>query len=309
MMIRFTLRQLSVFIAVAQYGSATGAGKALAMSQSAVSAALGELELVTNERLFDRHGRRLVLNDAGRAMQPHAIALVEGAENLARDFESTVVSLRIAASSTIGNYVLPGILARFLTGHPAARLNVVIGNTRDVLDAVNAFDVDIGLIEGESHGANIRVEHWIDDEMVVVAAPHHPLARSARRRDLAKADWLVREPGSGTREILERHLGRELGTLNIALELGTSEAIRRTLLNGYGVSCLSRHIVADDMEHGRLIAIKTRLPSIRRSFSIALHQNKTPTRGLTAFRAVLDAHAAVFAGRGHQLQNLGLSSK
>jgi len=136
MTIRFTLRQLSVFIAVAQYGSATGAGKALAMSQSAVSAALGELELVTNEQLFDRHGRRLVLNDAGRALQPHAIALVEGAENLARDFESTVVSLRIAASTTIGNYVLPGILARFLNEHPTARLNVVIGNTRDVLDAV-----------------------------------------------------------------------------------------------------------------------------------------------------------------------------
>jgi DNA-binding transcriptional LysR family regulator len=305
MSIRFTLRQLSVFIAVAQFGSTTSASKALSMSQSAVSAALGELELVTNERLFDRHGRRLVLNDAGRALQPHAIALIEGAENLARDFESTVVSLRIAASSTIGNYVLPGILARFLKEHPAARLNVVIGNTRDVLDAVNAFDADIGLIEGSSHGANLHAEHWIDDEMVVVTAPHHPLARSARRSDLAKADWLVREPGSGTREIFEQQLGREFGPLNIALELGNSEAIRRTLLNGYGISCLSRHVVADDIEHGRLIAIKAKLPIIRRSFSIALHRSKTPTRGLTAFRTVLDAHADALVFRGPKKPRAG----
>jgi DNA-binding transcriptional LysR family regulator len=292
MQIRFTLRQLSVFIAVAQFGSTTGACKALSMSQSAVSAALGELELVANEQLFDRHGRRLVLNDAGRALQPQAIALVEGAESLSRDFESTVVSLRIAASSTIGNYVLPGILARFLARHPAARLNVLIGNTREVLGAVNAFSADIGLIEGSSHGPNMRVEHWLDDEMVVVVAPNHPLARQARRSDLAKADWLVREPGSGTREILEQQLGRVLGPLKIALELGTSEAIRRTLLNGYGVSCLSRHVVRDDIEHGRLIAITTRLPALSRSFSIVLHRSKTPTRGLAAFRGFLDGHAS-----------------
>jgi DNA-binding transcriptional LysR family regulator len=292
MPIRFTLRQLSVFIAVAQSGSTTAAGKALSMSQSAISAALGELELVANEQLFDRHGRRLVLNDAGRALQPQAIALVEGAESLARDLESVAVSLRIAASSTIGNYVLPGILARFLTVYPAAKLNVVIGNTRDVLDAVNTFSADIGLIEGISHGPNVRVESWVDDEMVVVASPHHPLAQNARRSDLAKADWLVREPGSGTREIVEQQLGGALGTLNIALELGNSEAIRRTLLSGYGISCLSRHIIADDIENGRLIAVKARLPVIRRSFSIALHRNKTQTRGLAAFHAFLASYAS-----------------
>jgi len=295
MTIRFTLRQLSVFIAVAQSGSTIGAGKSLSMSQSAVSAALGELEAVADERLFDRHGRRLVLNDAGRALQPYAMALVKSAESLARDFESTATSLRIAASNTIGNYVLPAILARFLGEYPATRLNVVVGNTRDVLDAVNAFDADIGLIEGSAHDPNLRVEHWIDDEMVVVAAPQNPLAQSTRRKELAEADWLVREPGSGTREIFEQQLGNVLGSFHIALELGNSEAIRQMLLSGYGVSCLSRHVVAEDLASGRLVEVAARLPAVRRSLSLVLHRSKTPTRGLTAFRAFLDSHAAALS--------------
>jgi DNA-binding transcriptional LysR family regulator len=300
MTIRFTLRQLAIFVEVARHGSATGASKALSMSQSAVSAAIGELELIANDRLFDRHGRRLILNDAGRVLRPHAIALVEGAENLARDLESTVGSLRIATSSTIGNYVLPGILARFLSEQSTVKLRVMIGNSQDVLDAVDAFDADIGLIEGSSQGANMQIEHWMVDEMVIVTAPDHPLARSTRRSDLANADWLLREPGSGTREVLEQQLVSQIGPLKIALELSTLEAIRHTLLDGYGVSCMSRHIVADDLEHGRLVEVEAKLKPIRRSFSIALHRNKAPTRGLMAFRSFLDvqpegmqAHARV----------------
>ena len=295
MTLRFTLRQLSVFITVAQSGTTTGASTALSMSQSAVSAALGELEDVANKLLFDRHGRRLVLNDAGRALLPHAMAVVENAEALAREFESTALSLRIAASNTIGTYLLPSILTHFLAEHPSARLNVVIGNTHDVLEAVNTFDADLGLIEGSSEGFNMRVEHWLDDEMVVVTSPNHPLAGSTRRKELAKADWLVREPGSGTREIFELELGRSLGSLNIALELGNSEAIRRILLNGYGVSCLSRHVVADDLAGGRLVVVKAKLPSIRRSFSIAQHRSKALTPGLSAFRAFLDAHGRILS--------------
>jgi DNA-binding transcriptional LysR family regulator len=294
MQIRFTLRQLSVFLAVAQTGTTIAASRMLSMSQSAISAALSDLELVADEKLFDRHGRRLVLNDAGRALQPQARALLEAAENLAREFDSPAISLHIAASSTIGNYVLPAILARFRAVHPSSRLNVLIGNTRDVLKAVDSFDADIGLIEGSSHDPRMRVQHWVEDELVVVTAPRNRLARQGGQADLAQADWLMREPGSGTREILEQQLGDALGPLNVALELGDSEAIRRALLSGYGVSCLSRHVVADDLENGKLVTVKARLPAIRRSLSIVLHANKAPTRGLTAFQAFLDEYAASF---------------
>lgn len=291
MQLRYTLRQLSVFLAVAQTGSTTAAGKALSMSQSAVSAALGDLERAAAERLFDRHGRRLVLNDAGRALQPQVAALLDAAHNLGREFESPGISLRIAASSTIGIYVLPPILARFRKAHPNARLTVQIGNTREVVAAIKSFDADIGLIEGRAHDPTMQVEHWLEDELVVVTAPGNPLARGDKHGDLAQGQWLVREPGSGTREFIEEQLGNVLGTLNIVLELGNSEAIRRTLLNGYGISCMSRHVIADDLEYGRLIQVSAGLPILRRTLSIIQAAGKTPTRGLAAFHAFLEAYA------------------
>jgi DNA-binding transcriptional LysR family regulator len=145
--------------------------------------------------------------------------------------------------------------------------------------------------------------------MVVVTTPHHLFARSTRHSDLAKADWLVHEPGSGTREIFEQQLGRELGPFNIALELGNSEAIRRTSLNGYGISCLLRHVIADDIEHERLIQSKVRLPAIHRSLSIALHRSKTPMHRLTAFRAFLNMHAGVFLPEPASAANLRAQQK
>jgi DNA-binding transcriptional LysR family regulator len=294
MSIRFTLRQLSVFVAVARLGSTRGAGEALAMSQSAASAALGELEAAVNELLFDRHGRKLMLNDAGRALLSRAAPLVESAESLSRTFESSTLSLRIAASSTIGNYVLPAILVRFLAEHPTAKLDVSIQNTQGVLDAVSGFNADIGLMEGSSHDPDVVVQPWMDDEMVVVAAPHSPVVRCARRRnDLASADWIVREPGSGTREFVEQQIGHTLGALNIAFELGDSEAIRRTLIAGYGISCLSRHVVAEDLEAGRLVEINDKLPPLRRPLMILTHRNKAASRGLAAFRNILEFHADV----------------
>ncbi|AOB31332.1 hypothetical protein AKI39_12510 [Bordetella sp. H567] len=296
MSIRFSLRQLSVFVAVARQGSTRSAAETLSMSQSAVSAALGELEAVANELLFDRHGRKLVLNDAGRALLSRAAPLVEGAESLSRSFDSTSVSLRIAASSTIGNYVLPAILVRFLSEYPTAKLDVSIDNTQGVQDAVSNFNADIGLVEGGSHGPDVTVQPWIEDEMVVVAAPHSPTARCARRRNnLAAADWILREPGSGTREFVEQQIGKALGTLNIAFELGDSEAIRRTLIGGYGVSCLSRYVVAEDLEAGRLVEINEGLPLLTRPFLIVMHRNKSQSRGLAAFRGILDFHADILA--------------
>jgi len=297
MTIRFSLRQLSVFLAVAEQGSTVGAGSALAMSQSAVSAALAELENVAGQALFDRHGRRLILNDAGRALRPRALALVEDAEGLARDFSSSQVSLRIAASNTIGNYVLPPLLARFRQAQGEARLDVAIGNTQDVLTRVSSFQADVGLIEGRTHSPDIRAEHWMDDEMLIVTAPGHPLTRlrhlrgEPERRRLAEADWLMREPGSGTRELVEEQLGPLLAPharFKVALELGNSEAIHRTLLSGYGVSCLSRHVVDEDLASGRLIRLELGLPPLVRPFSIVTHRNKTETRGLALLREFLN---------------------
>ena len=163
-----TLRQLSVFVSVAETGSTTGAAQNLSMSQSAVSSALSELEKALAEQLFDRRGRKLRLNDLGRLLLPRVRTLfqqVDGIINAGRDGGGM---LRIAASTTISNYILPPFLARYhknlATGDSGGKVTLLTGNTQEVLDSVRNCDADAGLIEGSCSVDDFLVEHWMDDE-------------------------------------------------------------------------------------------------------------------------------------------------
>ncbi|ODV42791.1 LysR family transcriptional regulator [Cupriavidus sp. UYMMa02A] len=287
--LRLTLRQLQVFVSVAQHGSTVAASEALAMSQSAVSASLAELERALDGPLFDRVARRLSINETGRQFFPRALSLLDQAQELERFATQTGVQLRIAASNTIGSYILPALLAGFRAsqGGPC-QLDLRIGNTRDVLRSLMQFDADIGLVEGASHERELRSVPWCDDEMVVVVGPTHPLAAPDASFDgLRDAEWIVREPGSGTREIIEERLVPLLGELRFALELGNAEAIKRAVMSGFGVSCLSLHVVRDELERGTLVAVREGLPRIVRPLQLVVHQDKFPTRGLLAFTEYL----------------------
>ena len=172
---RLTLRQLQIFRAIALNGSTTAAALSVPLSQSAASAALNELERLLGTRLFDRVGKRLRLNDSGRALLPMALAVLDGAQSLEAAFasaaESLPVDLHVYASTTIGNYILPSLLARFKDLVPGTRLELQIGNTLDVVTAVRDFATDLGFIEGPCHAKDIIVSPWQEDELVIVAAP------------------------------------------------------------------------------------------------------------------------------------------
>src|SRR6202789_3235187 len=173
-----TLRQLQIFRAIALNGSTTAAAQSVPLSQSAASAALSELERILNARLFDRVGKRLLLNDEGRALLPTALAVLDGARNLETAFlgadHAAHVDLHLFASTTIGNYILPRLLARFRDLVPAAQLQLQIGNTRDVVTAVREFAADLGLIEGPCHASDIVVVPWLEDELVIAPSPWPP---------------------------------------------------------------------------------------------------------------------------------------
>ncbi|RZT41656.1 LysR family transcriptional regulator [Cupriavidus agavae] len=297
--LRLTLRQLQVFVAVVRHGSTMAAAEALAMSQSAVSASLAELERALDGALFDRVARRLAINESGRQFFPRALSLLDQAYELERFASAAGVQLRIAASNTIGSYILPALLAGFRNAQPGpCTLDLRIGNTQDVLNALMQFEADIGLIEGTSHERDLRSVHWCDDEMVVIVGPDHPLAATADQPAalhamLRDADWIVREPGSGTREIIEERLVPVLGTLRFALELGNAEAIKRAVMSGFGVSCLSLHVVRDEIERGQLVALRQGLPRVIRPLQLVVHQDKFPTQGLLAFSEYLRGAAPV----------------
>lgn len=309
--LRLTLRQLQIFAAVARSGSTTAASAEIALSQSATSSAVNELERLLSLRLFDRAGKRLLLNDNGRALLPRALALLDGAagiESMARTADAQAHSLRIGASTTIGSYVLPKLLSEFLAAShqddaSAWHSRVTIGNTEAICDAVAAFELDVGLIEGVCHHAALAVTPWLQDELLIVACPASVLALSAGSagssgqvplKALREVVWLLREPGSGTREAMDQLLLRHLRSYQRSIELGSSEAIKQAAALGLGVACLSQWVVSDLLATQQLIRIPTRLPKMLRQCYLVVHRDKLPTPALLDFvaRAMALASAA-----------------
>ena len=303
--LRVTLRQLQIFRVVAESGSTAAAAAAISLSQSATSAAINELERTLELQLFDRIGKRLQLNDNGRALLPQTLALLDAAgwiERWALDRESHIGTLRIGASTTIGNYLLPAILAGFRSSLSATaqqnwQVQVTIANTATVARSVAAFELDLGLIEGPCHEPELTVQAWLEDELVVVAGANDPILPRGRRgrislAALSKATWLLREEGSGTREIINQLLIPHLHHLRPGIQFGNPEAIKRAAASGLGISCLSRSVVADLLRTGALVEARTELPPLSRHFYIVMHEQKKRTRGLELLLRYLEQRAA-----------------
>ena len=215
--LRLNLRQVEVFVALAGAGSSRAAAERVARSQSATSAALGELESVLGVQLFDRLGRRLVLNENGRALLPGAKALLEQSTEVQALFQAEhAAPLRLAASLTIGEYLLPELLAQWKRIHTRSTVRMLIGNTSQVIASVVEHGADVGFIEGAQTHPDLRVQPWLSDDLVIVAAAGHALAgRVATMRQLSQAPWILRELGSGTRQATDNWLQRHLDVLNI----------------------------------------------------------------------------------------------
>lgn len=296
---RLTLRQLHIFTAVADTGSTTAGGLHVALSQSATSGALNELEALLGARLFDRVGKRLVLNDTGRALLPQARALLDGAQGIENQFgiantaESSrgiATHLRVGASTTIGNYLLPALMASHLRASPATGIDVTIGNTSDIATAVARLEVDVGLIEGPCHEPELRARPWLEDELVIVCAPSHPLVRDdpAARvglKALRQQRWLLREPGSGTREAVEHALLSHLHQWAHPMQLGSTEAIKQAAAEGLGLTCLSLCSVQDLLTLRRLVLLNSTLPRLTRRFYLIQHRQKQFSTSLQSFVA------------------------
>lgn len=296
--LRLNLRQLEVFVATARAGSTRAGATLVARSQSAASASLADLERTLGAPLFDRVGRRLLLNENGLTLLPAAAALLDRAAEMQALFSHEHdAPLRVAASLTVGEYVLPELLGRWKQAHPASPVRMMIGNTSEVIDAVVAFEVDVGFIEGTQLHPQLVVRPWLEDELLIIAAPTHPLAgRTAGNRALCQAVWALREPGSGTREAADRWLIEQLGPLNVGFELGSAEAIKRLVATGAALACVPRETVVGDIEQGTLVEIATRLTRPRRRLSIVLHRDKHLGRGMEAF--IRHCHEAAVQRQG-----------
>ncbi|MFM5749442.1 LysR substrate-binding domain-containing protein [Aeromonas veronii] len=283
---KLTLQQLKVFATIARYGNLGLAANELCLSKGAVSQSLQELERQLSTPLFDRIHPRLQLNNEGRLLQPAAEELLtrmQDIENLFSPDAEPSGQLRLGASQTIGNYLLPTLLAssKQELGLPP---KVTINNTHLLCHALANFELDMALIEGENHHPDLLAEPWLQDEMLVVAPPDHPLAN---KKDLSLSrlggeTWVLREAQSGSREQFIQQIQPELPRWQPGLELNTLEAVMLAVEKGLGISFISRLAASDRLADGRLIA----LPLTRRfprQLSLIWHKQKYHSTSLRHF--------------------------
>jgi DNA-binding transcriptional LysR family regulator len=287
---RYSLRQLEVFLATARYENVTRAAKALAMSQSAASGSLRELENQFDVRLFDRLGKRLQLSELGKQLRPQAESLLQQATALEHAFAGgdVIGRLQIGATLTIGNYLAVNMIADFRQRHPKADIALVVANTESIAARVADFELDMGLIEGELQHPDLEILHWRADELVVFAAPGHPLANATALSDsdLIALPWIVREHGSGTRQAFERAMHGILTDLHIAMELQHTEAIKRAVEAGLGVGCLSRVCLSDAFSRGSLVPLAVPARDFRREWFLITQREKFHSAALKEWLAL-----------------------
>ncbi|WP_421353496.1 LysR substrate-binding domain-containing protein [Aeromonas veronii] len=283
---KLTLQQLKVFATIARYGNLGLAANELCLSKGAVSQSLQELERQLSTPLFDRIHPRLQLNNEGRLLQPAAEELLtrmQDIENLFSPDAEPSGQLRLGASQTIGNYLLPTLLAssKQELGLPP---KVTINNTHLLCHALANFELDMALIEGENHHPDLLAEPWLQDEMLVVAPPGHPLAnkKELSLSRLGGETWVLREAQSGSREQFIQQVQPELPRWQPGLELNTLEAVMLAVEKGLGISFISRLAASDRLADGRLIALplSRRFP---RQLSLIWHKQKYHSTSLRHF--------------------------
>lgn len=293
---KFTLRQMSVFVAVARQESVSRAAEALSLSQSATSTALGELERLYDTKLFDRVGKALRLNELGQSLLPQAVELIERADAIETVLEGRAGfgKLRIGATLTIGNYLATLIVADYLKRHPESSAQLQVHNTATIIDQVARYELDLGLIEGSCRHPDLVAEPWVADELVVFCAPTHRLAGRglATLAELSNEHWIVREQGSGTRETLDQALHQHNQEIQVRLELEHTEAIKRAVEFGLGIGCISRLALREAFRRGSLVAIETPELDLLRNFQFLWHQRKFQTAGMREFVALCRAMTA-----------------
>ncbi|MGE4398219.1 MAG: LysR substrate-binding domain-containing protein [Campylobacterales bacterium] len=282
----FTIRQLEIFKEVATTGHVTNSSEALGISQSAISMALQELESNLKTKFFERRNKKLILNENGRLLLERANRLLKEFEELENSFLENNISgkLRIGASQTIGDYIMPQLIYAFMQKYPDAKCELVVANTKDILAQLDGGEIDIGFIEGFVSDSKLDSKHWKDDELLVIASNKKKFSKDEYKLDeLSNQKWILREKGSGTRAIFEDGLGDDFAKLNIFLTLGHNEAIKKIVEQSDSITCISRLAVQKEIDEGKLFEVKMKNFVFKRKLLRLLHKEKYQSKLLKSF--------------------------
>jgi len=284
-------RRLQVFYTVSRQLSFTRAAEQLFMTQPAVTFQVKQLEEHFNTRLFERGHGHITLTPAGELVMSYAekiIALSEEMDQRVADLTGAVGGpLQLGASTTIAEFMLPQILGEFKALHPQVQAHLTVGNSETIENRVADRTLDLGLIESPAHLPSLSSTVCCDDELVMICAPGHRLAklRSIRARQLAGEPYVSREAGSGTREFADQYFrgcGVSPEDLNTVMELGSPEAIKGVVATGIALSIVSRATISKELRLGSLVAVPF-APRLIRTLSVVQPGERFRSRLVTTF--------------------------
>ncbi|MGB1977860.1 MAG: LysR substrate-binding domain-containing protein, partial [Pseudoalteromonas tetraodonis] len=252
-----SLKQLKVFVGITQHNTLTAASESLFLSKAAVSMALSELEKQLGHPLFDRVNHRLILNQEGQKLLPLADELLHRANDINTLFSSHAKAsgtLKIGASDTIGNHVLPSILSGFRQQQQHYSQQVFISNSELICQKLRDFELDIALIEGHAQQSDLISTVFSQDTMCIIAPQSHTLAAKPQLsfNDLANSQWVLREAGSGSRSFFLQNLATHIDNWSQSFELNTTEALINSVAEGLGLGCLSSLAAQYALNDGRV---------------------------------------------------------
>jgi len=282
-----SLKQLKVFITITQHETLTSASEALFLSKAAVSMALSELEKQIGHSLFDRVNNRLILNQEGQKLLPLADELIERAQDIEQLFDNDQTltgELKIGASDTIGNQVAPYLLRDFRAETQHTSQSLFISNSALICEKLIDYELDLALIEGKTLHPQLISTQFSEDEMCIVCTPNDPLISKLPLTigELENSDWILREPGSGSREFFLRTIAPRIEHWQESFQLNTTEALINSVSAGLGLGCLSKLSAEPAINAGRVVELQLPL-DMKRRFWLLVHKEKYQSPLLKTF--------------------------
>ncbi|MBI5816564.1 MAG: LysR family transcriptional regulator [Nitrospinae bacterium] len=294
MLNQITIHQLDLFLVAAKLKNFSRAADQMAISQPAFSAQIIKLEKILGSPMFERIGRRIELTDAGMAFEVYAQrtigALREGKQAIDDMTKKVVGTLRLGASTTVANYILPEFLGKYKKAHPQGKVEMMVGNTNQIEQSLLRGEVDLGIVEGPVKNNNIETYLFKNDELVVIFSSTHSWKnrRTVSMDELKKEPLIIRERGSGTRKVFMDQVDFDHNPLNVVMELGDTEAIKKSAQANLGVAVVSRAAITSELKDKSLRCASLDGVSLRRKLTLIILKNRYLSNPLKAFTAILD---------------------
>jgi len=274
---KLTLRQMEIFLNVVSSGHLTNVAKSMNLSQSAISMSIKELESILGRPVFDRINKKLVLNEVGRAFHKEIDPIFKKLSDIEYEFKNSENKgmIRVGASTTIVDYLMPSIICSYMSAYPDVKITLKEGNTQEIAKMIQEGSIDIGFVEGFVSGSDIIKEKIGVDELLIVTE-NATLAnmKPVFIDELSTMRWVLREEGSGTREVFLDYIKEKVDDLNIFLELGHTESIKSILKNRECLTCISKISVDKELQEKQLFQVPVKNFECKRDFLMIYHKDK-----------------------------------